>query len=173
MALADYVAEICRWWLLLALLVAAAGKSIRFRRFRQDLAVSFPELGAAGVPVALAVVAVEWLLAALLLAGGSAGHYGQIGAAVLFAVFTSVVAVAMGQDRTVVCSCFGGASHPMSGYDLLRNGLLVGVAAFGALSPPSGTVDLISSVILAGLALILFQLSNGLRDIVALLRIPA
>lgn len=173
MALADYVAEICRWWLLFAVLVAAAGKSIRFGRFRRDLAASFPELGVAGSPVALAVVAAEWLLAILLLIGGTAGRYGHFGAAALFAAFTGVVAVAMAQDRTVVCSCFGAASHPMSGYDLLRNGLLVGAAMFGALSPPSVAVDLISSVILAGMALILFQLGNGLRDIVALLRIPA
>lgn len=171
MALSVHVAEICRWWLLFAVLAAAAGKSISFGRFRRDLTASFPELGRAGAPVALAVVAAEWLLTVLLLLGGAANRHGMIGAAALFAAFTSVVAVALAQDRTVVCSCFGTASHPMSGYDLVRNSLLVAAAAFGALSPPSAGVDVFSSVILAGIALILFQLSNGLRDIAAVLRI--
>lgn len=169
----DYVAEICRLWLLIAVLIAAAGKSIAFGRFRSDLAASFPELGSAAVPLAAAIVAIEWLLLVLLASGGAAGRYGLIAAALLFAALTAVVGVALAQDRTVVCSCFGGASHRLSGYDLLRNSLLIGAAVFGALAPPLRDIDVFSHIALAGIAVILFQLSTGLQDIAAVLKIKA
>ncbi len=171
MTLAGQVGEIARLWLLIAVLVAATGKSVAFSRFCRDIAASFPELGKAGVPLAASIVAIEWLLAALLLSGGAAARYGLVGTALLFAVLTAVVALALAQDRTVVCSCFGTASHRMSGYDLLRNGLLVGAAVFGVFAPPAGDLDVFSHLALAGIALIAFQLSVGLQDIVAVLRI--
>jgi hypothetical protein len=171
MTVASHLGEISRLWLLIAVLVAACGKSFAFGRFCRDLAASFPELGKAGVPVAAAIVTVEWLLAAALLGGGVVARYGLIATALLFAALTLVVALALAQDRTVVCSCFGAASHRMSGYDLVRNGLLVGVAVFGALAPPTAGLDVFSHIALAGIALIAFQLSVGLQDIVAVLRI--
>jgi hypothetical protein len=106
-----------------------------------------------------------------LLSGGVVARYGLIATALLFASLTLVVALALAQDRTVVCSCFGATSHRMSGYDLVRNGLLVGVAVFGVLAPPSADLDVFSHIALAGIALIAFQLSVGLQDIVAVLRI--
>jgi hypothetical protein len=171
MTAASHLGEICRLWLLIALLAAACGKSFAFGRFRRDLAASFPELGRTGVPVAASIVTVEWLLAAALLSGGAVARYGLVATALLFAALTVVVALALAQDRTVVCSCFGTTSHRMSGYDLVRNGLLVGAAVFGVLAPPAVGLDMFSHIALAGLALIAFQLSVGLQDIVAVLRI--
>ncbi|WP_343232323.1 MauE/DoxX family redox-associated membrane protein [Tahibacter sp.] len=171
MTIASHLGEISRLWLLFAVLAAACGKSFAFGRFCRDLAASFPELGKAGVPVAASIVTVEWQLAALLLSGGTAARYGLIATALLFAAMTAVVALALAQDRTVVCRCFGTASHPMSGYDLLRNGLLVGAAVGGVLAPPLAGIDVYSHIALAGIALIAFQLSLGLQDIVAVLRI--
>jgi integral membrane sensor domain MASE1 len=171
MTLASQVGEIARLWLLIAVLVAACGKSLAFGRFRRDLAASFPELGKASVPLAAAIVAIEWVLAVLLLYGGAAVRYGFIGTALLFGALTAVVAAALAQDRTVVCSCFGTTSHRMSGYDLLRNGLLVGAAVFGVFAPPAVGLEVFSHIALAGVALIAFQLSVGLQDIVAVLRI--
>lgn len=171
MTLASHLGEIGRLWLLIAVLAAACGKSLAFGRFCRDLVASFPELGKAGVPVAASIVTVEWLLAAALLSGGVVARYGLIATALLFTALTLVVALALAQDRTVVCSCFGSTSHRMSGYDLVRNGLLVGVAVFGAFAPPSAGLDVFSHIALAGIALIAFQLSVGLQDIVAVLRI--
>ena len=171
MMLASHVGEIARLWLLIAVLVAACGKSLAFGRFCRDLAASFPELGKAGAPLAAAIVAIEWVLAVLLLSGGTVLRVGFIGTALLFTALTAVVAVALAQDRTVVCSCFGTASHRMSGYDLLRNGVLVGAAVFGVFAPPVVGLDAFSHIALAGIALIAFQLSVGLQDIVAVLRI--
>jgi hypothetical protein len=173
MPLAGYLGETCRLWLLVAVIMAAGGKSIAFARFRSDLMASFPELGRFGMPLAFAIVAVEWLLAALLLSGGTASRYGLIGAAVLFAALTLVVAAVLVQDRTVVCSCFGAGSHRMSGHDLLRNGLLIGAAVFAALSPPPPAIDVLSHVALLAIATIAFQLSTSLQEITALLRIKA
>lgn len=173
MSTAACLAETCRLWLLIALLAAAGGKSIAFGRFREDLAASFPELGRAVAPVAAAIVATEGLLALLLLWGGAPGRFGLIAAATLFALLTAVVAVTLAQDRTVVCSCFGGASHRMSGYDLWRNGLLVAAAVFAAAVPRLDGIDLLAQVALFALASMLFQLSAGLQDIAVLLRIKA
>lgn len=171
MAPAAYVAEICRWWLLIALVLAAFGKVVAFGRFRDELAGSFPELGKAAAPTAFAIVAIESLALVLLLAGGRAGFYGMLVAAALFVVLTIVVALALVQDRTVVCRCFGGTGHAMSGYDLLRNGLLVAAALFGAFAPPLQDVDTYSRIALAAVAFMGFQLSASLQDVAALLRI--
>ena len=73
MIVAAHVADLCRWWVLIALLVAATGKSFAFDRFRDELATAFPEFGKAVLPLAIALVAIEWLLALLLLGGDAPG----------------------------------------------------------------------------------------------------
>ncbi|HSX59826.1 MAG TPA: MauE/DoxX family redox-associated membrane protein [Tahibacter sp.] len=173
MALPGHIAEICRWWLLCALLVAAFGKTFAFARFRAELAASFPELRGGVAAVAPAIVAVEWLLVVLIACGGDPARGGMAAAAALFAAMTLVVAVALVQDRTVVCRCFGGAGHAVSGYDLLRNGLLIGAAGFGAWMPTVSGVDVFAQIALAAIGFMLFQLSTNLRDIATVLRIEA
>lgn len=164
-------AEIGRLWLLIALIVAAGGKSFAFTRFQGDLRASFPELGHATLPIAFVIVAAEWMLAVLVLTGGVTGQRGLLGAALLFAVLTAVIAVALAQDRTVVCRCFGAESHRLSAYDLIRNLLLIAVALFAAATPSLMPIDVFSHLALAAIALTLFQLSIHLQDIAAVLRI--
>jgi hypothetical protein len=173
MSVTAHAADLCRWWVLIALLVAAFGKTTAFGRFRDELAISFPEFGKAAAPLAVLIVVVEWALALLMLRGGAVGRFALIGAAVVFAALTGVVAVALLQDRIVVCRCFGGTPHPMSAYDLLRNGLLVGAALVAAFVPLSSGTGVPGQFALACIAFMLLRLSASLQDIVAVLRIKA
>lgn len=171
MTVAAHVADLCRWWVLIALLVAAAGKSFAFDRFRDELATAFPEFGKAVLPLAIALVAIEWLLALLLLGGDAANRLALMLAAALFAALSAVVAIALLQDRIVVCRCFGGTPHPMSAFDLLRNGLLVVAALIAAFVPRAPGADVFAQIALACIAFMLFRLSASLQDIVAVLKI--
>lgn len=173
MSVAGHAAELCRWWLLIALLVAVGGKLLAFGRFRDELATSFPELRGFGPALAIGIVAAEAALAALLLSGGTASRVAMTGVALLFTVMTIVVAIALLQDRIVVCRCFGGTPHPMSVYDLGRNGLLVAAAIVAAVVPPSPGLDPVAQFTLACLAFMLFRVSTSLQDIAAVLRIRA
>ncbi|UXI66235.1 MauE/DoxX family redox-associated membrane protein [Tahibacter amnicola] len=165
------VAEIARLWLLVALLVAAWGKSFHFGQFRRDLAKSFPGLRPYVVPVGAAIIVAEWGSAALVVLGGPFARYGLIATLALFIVFTTVIAVSLAQDRTVLCSCFGGSSHRISAYDLVRNLLFIGAAGFALGTPSLPADDVFLRVMLAGVAVIFFLISTALQDIVAVLRI--
>lgn len=81
------------------------------------------------VPVALATPAAA---VALLLAAG------------LLVAFSAVVWTALRRRTTARCRCFGPSSAPLGPVHLVRNGLLLAVAAAGAallLTGPPGPVD--------------------------------
>lgn len=92
-----------------------------------DTAAGFDDLGL-GAPAALArvVPAVELLLAVALLA---APRIGGAVALVLLGAFSAVLVRALRGGADVRCACFGrAAGPPLSAVDLVRNGLLAGLA---------------------------------------------
>lgn len=99
-------------------------------------AASFTALGVPAAPaVARAVPVVELVTAAGLLA---APRIGAVAALVLLAAFSTLLARAVRAGADTPCNCFGSArADPVSPVDLLRNGLLAGlaVAALGASHP--------------------------------------
>lgn len=166
-----YISEASRLYVLIALLLAAWGKTIGFGKFRKELIDSFPSLSNVSALVALLIVAAEWLIAALLLSGGAASRAGLAAALALFSVFTAVISVSLVQERAMVCSCFGSSSHRISAHDLVRNVLFMGAAGFSLMHPPiDGSIDGISRTSLAGVALIIFLLSTSMQDVALLLR---
>ncbi|HWC10329.1 MAG TPA: MauE/DoxX family redox-associated membrane protein [Acidimicrobiales bacterium] len=92
-------------------------------------AVGVPSPGAA----ARAVPVAELVLAVLLLAVPRAGG---VAAVVLLAVFSVLLAGGVRRGVTAGCNCFGAARvEPVSGIDLLRNGLLALLALAALLAP--------------------------------------
>ncbi|WP_167087555.1 MauE/DoxX family redox-associated membrane protein [Massilia frigida] len=141
MSSAPYLAEIIRFFTAFLLACAALGKLRTLAAFADNLVDSFGLPRPAATMLAPAVVAAEALLAALILAGGGTGRAGMAGALVLFVLVTALVGYRYVVEGSVKCSCFGESERPVSGFDLLRNGLIIasigvclafsGGAAFG------------------------------------------
>jgi hypothetical protein len=113
--------------LAVVLAVAAAGKVVHHRR----TVAGFDHLGLPAPAVAAwAVPAVEALVAVVLLA---APGWGGVAAFALLAGFTAYLAAVVASGRRVACGCFGSSgSRPVSGRDLVRNGLLLAAAGLAA-----------------------------------------
>lgn len=99
---------------------------------------------------ALAFAIVEGLLAIALVAPASLGVRAIAlgGAAALFGVYAAAIAINLARGRTEIdCGCGGGVEVPLSGWLLLRNGLLIAAAIAcvgGASARPLGWVDALS-----------------------------
>jgi uncharacterized membrane protein YphA (DoxX/SURF4 family) len=135
--------------LLLAAVFAWAGAA----KLRQPAATA-AQLRALGLPapwvLARAVPAVEVALAVLLVAVPRTG--GPV-ALLLLAAFTLLLAVKLGQGEAVRCGCFGSARQdPIAATDLVRNGLLIGLAAVVAVAAVPALPGL--SALVAGTAAI-------------------
>jgi hypothetical protein len=165
----DYLAEGSRWYVLLALLAAAAGKSFDFSAFRDSLARSFPSLARFHGAMAAGIVAAEWVIALALLAGGPLGRLGMLAALAMFVVFTAVIGTSIVRGRAIVCSCFGTSTHRVGHLDVVRNLVLTAAAAI-ALAHGMPAMPWPVELVLAGLAAIGVAASVWLRDLAWLLR---
>lgn len=165
----DAIAEACRWYVLLALLAAVAGKAAGFAEFRHSLARSVPSLARFDSLLAWGIVSAEAAIALALLAGGTAGRVGMGAALAMFVVFTAVVATSIARGRAIVCNCFGTSTHRVGRLDVARNLVLIAAAA---LVVTHGAVPMPWPVewLLAGLAAIGVAASVWLRELAWLLR---
>lgn len=186
MSLEAYLAEACRWFVILALLGAAAGKSIRFGRFRESLGAGFPMLGRIGAAtVAVAILGGEWLAGGLILAGGALSRIGLLLALVLFVSLTLVVVAVVVKGMSVRCNCFGVSQQRISGFDLVRNLLFITAAVVALQAAPAtagmdaagidpmGGLPLVAVVAIVTIALMFLHLSLHLRDVVHLMQVRA
>lgn len=109
---------------------AGVAKAVR----AEQTSAGFAALGVPAPSItSRAVPAVELVLAAALLAVPRAAG---VAALALLAAFTVVLAAAVRRGVTAGCNCFGAARvDPVSGVDLLRNGLLASLAVGALLAP--------------------------------------
>lgn len=181
MSIDVYLAEACRWFVLIALLAAAIGKSVHFHRFRESLDEGFQGLGRGSAAIlASLVLAGEWSAAALMLAEGGPSRVGLMLSLVLFVLLTLVVVVVLARDLTVRCNCFGAGQQRISGFDLARNLMFIAAAGIGLQGPSAtgvtgalGGLPIMSSASIAIVALMLFLLCIHLRDVAHLMQIRA
>lgn len=165
-----YLAEIIRYATAFLLACAALGKLRTLPAFSHNLAESFGVPRQAAAILAPAVIALEALLAALILAGGDIGRLGMSAALVLFVALTALVGYRYVVEGSVKCSCFGESERPVSGYDLLRNGLVI--ASIGACLAFSGGAAFGKKecVLAAALALIATIGAIGFHDLARALK---
>ncbi|HEY9368660.1 MauE/DoxX family redox-associated membrane protein [Streptomyces sp.] len=128
-----YIGLAARLLLVLVFVAAAAGKTWRrasFTGFAASLAALrlFPRR--LTTPVAVATVAAEAVTAALLAFPATAGA-GLALAIVLLGAFVAGILAARRGGRQVPCRCFGATSAPLGLPHVIRNALLVAVAAVG------------------------------------------
>lgn len=163
--------EICRLYVLIALLFAAWGKTAGFAAFRKSLADSFPALVRVDAAVAFAIVAAEWTIALSMLVAGAPARTGIVAALVLLSLFTVVIGAALASGRAIVCSCFGASGHRIGIVDFVRNLALTAAAAVVVIRSTSEDAwPPIQQLTLAGIATILVLASVWLRDLGWLLR---
>lgn len=119
-------------------LVFAAGGGAKLRDFAGTTAMlrGFGVPSAAAGPLARFLPVVE-LAVALALLPTALAHVGSIAACALLAAFTAAIGVNLAQGRKPECRCFGQlAAAPIGAKTLLRNIVLLGVAAFTSLAVP-------------------------------------
>ncbi len=127
----------------LAFAVSSAGKATSLAAFER--AISDLRLVPKSVtqPVALAVLAAEIAVVALIVLGGlvpgtallRAGFLLALG---LLALFSAVLLSALARRLATACACFGATTKPVSGWDVVRNGgllLCAGAGSWSAVGP--------------------------------------
>ena len=171
--LAETTAELARWLVVWALLFAAGAKSAGFAAFKASIADGFPMLSAqAGLWAALVLVA-EWGIGLAMLLGGGGLRPASLAAALLFACFTGVIALALARGEALVCSCFGAGGRQVGVADLIR-GMLFASAAVGAwCAAPSSDLPAQERLLLAGIGIALVLPTVWMRESLWLLRMRA
>jgi Methylamine utilisation protein MauE len=164
-------------WLVFA--VSTAGKLRTWRGF----VASLRPLGllpgrlvpATAVAVATAEVTVLLGLSAavagvldLVPAGPVVRFGGLVAAAALLGVLTGGIALALRRGSSAPCACFGASTRPLGGRHLVRNAILLLVAA-GALVTPAGPVVPAGALLGAAAGALVAVLLIRLDDLVELL----
>lgn len=168
---AAYLSEACRLTIALVLAAAVAGKAFALRDVGDMIADLLPVPGRAARAAAVLVLGAEGLIALLLLAGGGWSRPAMAAAMALFALFAGFILLALVQRRTIVCSCFGGRGHALSGWDLVRNLFLVAAGAVHLRYGPLGDrLEPAAWLLLAGIAFILFLIATNLNRVALLAR---
>jgi hypothetical protein len=125
-------ATVAAFVLAAVLLCASAAKAMQ----REATTATFGALGLpAAAVLAVAVPLVEALVAIALVVRPAVGGYVALG---LLGAFTLVVVRALASGKRVGCGCFGAVTdRPISPRDILRNGMLGGLAilATGTVRP--------------------------------------
>jgi len=89
----------------------------------------------------------------------------------LLLAFTAVLLVALVQQRTVSCNCFGASDHPISAWDLVRNTLLAAAGtAWFLMGPPTVALSPGAWVLPVGAAVIAALISTNLHRLAPLWR---
>ncbi|RNF31893.1 hypothetical protein NM04_04820 [Massilia aurea] len=161
-------AQILRCFIGFVLLAACFGKLRTFDRFRANLATSFRVPLRLGGLLAPAVVGAELLLAVLVL--GPFPRAGMTAALLLFTAFSALLAWRLWHDGVVRCSCFGEAERSLSGFDLLRNLLIVAATGLFLALPAAAGMPLPAILLAAGLAGILTVLAIDFHDVMHILK---
>lgn len=166
-------AELARWLVLWALLFAAGAKSIGFAAFKASIVDGFPKLSTQAGAWASLVIAAEWGIGLAMLFGGGALRLASLAAALLFACFTGVIALALARGEALVCTCFGAGGRQVGIADLVRGMLFASAASWAGMAAPSNGLPTPEHVLLAGLGIALVLPTVWMRESLWLLRARA
>lgn len=169
-ALAYYSAELCRFYICIALIIAALAKLTSFASFRASLLRSFGFGDRLAFVIGGGVIALEGSLAALLLAGARWAWPAMFAALSMFALFTALIATALARGQKLSCNCFGGAGHIVTRVDLVRNAALILACLLYLLVAPNPSVSVAEGVLLAAASVSPLILTTNLDSLLFLLR---
>lgn len=165
-----YFAEVVRYFIGFLLFFAALGKLKTFAQFKQNLTESFGLSAGVGAGLAPVIVGTELLLAVLVLLNHPVNYLAMAASLLMFVLFTSVVAYQFVKEGIVKCSCFGEDERRVSGFDLLRNAIVIGSIVFYLLGASANPVlGLPMQLLSAALGLILTIIAIEFHQIATLL----
>lgn len=161
---------VCRGTLVLVFLASAAGKISNFGGFVAAIRQLGLVPGSWPRPVARLVVAAEVAAAVLLLLPN--GLAGFVLVMLLCAMFGVVIELSVRRDIRVPCPCFGASADLLNRRHLLRNGILVMLAAIGLAGFDPGRLEFVDTAV--SLVVALFVAAVVIRfDDVAEVLVPA
>lgn len=167
-SLTAFLGDIARCLIGLLLLAAATGKLRNYRAFRDNLSASFGVPAAGAALAAPALVALEALLAAWLLARG--GSLPMLLSLLLLTGLSVVLAYRYFTQSVVRCSCFGEAQRPVSQHDLILNALVIAVNALYFALPAAAMLPWQTTLLACGLAAIACVAAIHFHEIATLAR---
>jgi hypothetical protein len=159
----------CRGMLVMVFLASAAGKARNFGGFVAAVRQLRLVPGSWPRPVARVVVAAEVVAAGLLLLPAPAALAGFGLVVVLAGVFAFVIEVSVRRGIRVPCPCFGAASDLLNRRQLVRNALLVVVAAVGSAGLDTGRLELVEVMVSLAVAVFLAAVVIRFDDVAELL----
>ncbi|MDN4057956.1 MauE/DoxX family redox-associated membrane protein [Massilia sp. YIM B02769] len=168
MTVQQFAGEMLRWFAAWWWLAAALGKLRTWPGFRSELGTSFglaPGTAAIAAPV---LVVAELAAASLLLA--APGRAGMALSFLLMLTFTMVLGYQFFTRGVVRCSCFGESARPLSGYDLLRNLLVLGAMGSALGLAPAQPPLAGEALVAAGIGAWLCVAAVNFHDLVVLTR---
>ena len=164
----------------LAFALSSAGKATNlaaFQRAINDLRLVPQRLTQ---PIALAVLAAEMAVVALIVLGGLVPGTALLRAGFLLALsllvlFTAVLISTLARRLSTSCACFGSATKPVSGWDVVRNGglLLCGSAGYWGVGAPLAVLPFAEWGLVAIVALIFVLIWVQLAEIAQVFRIQS
>lgn len=158
-----YLALGCRLVLLGVFLVALVSKVCDHREFEDSLVGVVPHHR-----VAAALTTATEAAVVVLLCVPRTGPAGLALAAALLVAFIVGITRALRRGTTAPCRCFGASATPLGVPHVVRNGVLVGVAAAGAFAGSALPTDLPGITITAVSAAVTTLAVVRLDDVVAL-----
>ena len=159
-----FLAELFRFYLGFIMLAAAWGKSRTYTYFQQQLTESFGIKPVHSRVLAPGVLALEWLLALVILTTGHKAFIILAGG--VFSLFSAVLLYRYFTEGLIKCSCFGETDRPVTDYDLLRNGIvIIAFSFFVWFDATNSALALSWQFFLAGLATLLALITINLSDI--------
>ncbi len=169
MAAPAFIAEVFRYFLAFLLFFAALGKYRTFARFQANLVDSLGLGRGLSAWLAPALVGLEFGLSLLIVAGIALSYQGMLAALLLFAGFTAFIGYKYVKEGIVKCGCFGASERSVSGFDLLRNLLVILCAAFYLAFAGAAALAWPALLTAAALALILTVFAIEFHDLAMLL----
>lgn len=138
-----YVEFGCRCALGVVFAVSALSKTWKkgtFAAFRLATAALVPSARRYATALSTVVVVAEAGIVVALAVPGTAVA-GLVAACLLLSAFTVAIAAAVRRGATTSCRCFGATATPVSARHLVRNALLIAVAALGLAMPGQAADD--------------------------------
>jgi uncharacterized membrane protein YphA (DoxX/SURF4 family) len=169
----EHAVLVARVVMALTFLVSSTGKLRDVTSFKaavEDFDVVPRQWASAAVSV---VVALELTVVAAMVTGGPWLVAGFVAASTALVVFSAALVVALRRHRVVSCNCFGAATARVSGYDIVRNAMLLAVALVGALTATAAEdkgIPAAEVTVLAFMAMALTLVALNFADIARTLR---
>lgn len=121
-----YIAEFCRFYLLIVLSIGVYGKLGSFDNFSDGVEKIFnlsEDFGKKRIAKGISVIVIcaEVIAALLIAAGGALSMIGIGAAALLVTCFTIIVVIVLFQKRLIHCNCFGASTRAITWLDVARN----------------------------------------------------